>query len=153
MIQISAYKSCAALIKQARAKAYGGQFFNVSFVGSQALSQELGDSGAGVTISQVVPFPFIGSSGIVREYQQRMTESGHKDFDFSSMEGFLAAKVLTEGLRRAGKGVSRESLVTALESLKDYNMGGFAVTYGPKDHEGSRFTDMTIIGRGGKFVH
>jgi branched-chain amino acid transport system substrate-binding protein len=152
VIQISAYKSCAALIKQARAKAYGGQFFNVSFVGSQALLQELGDSGAGVTISQVVPFPFIGSSAIVREYQQRMTESGHKDFDFSSMEGFLAAKVLTEGLRRAGKALSRESLVTALESLKDYNMGGFAVTYGPKNHEGSSYTDLTIIGRGGKFV-
>ncbi len=152
VIQISAYKSCAALIKQARAKAYGGQFFNVSFVGSQALSTELGDSGAGVTISQVVPFPFIGSSAIVREYQQRMTESGNKDFDFSSMEGFLAAKVLTEGLRRAGKGLSRESLVTALESLKDYNMGGFSVTYGPKDHQGSSYTDLTIIGRGGKFV-
>jgi branched-chain amino acid transport system substrate-binding protein len=153
VIQISAYKSCAALIRQARAKAYGGQFFNVSFVGSQALLQELGDSGAGVTISQVVPFPFIGSSLIVREYQQRMTEAGQKDFDFSSMEGFLAAKVLTEGLRRAGKSLSRESLTTALESLKDYNMGGFAVTYGAKDHEGSSFTDLTIIGRGGKFVH
>jgi branched-chain amino acid transport system substrate-binding protein len=152
VIQISAYKSCAALIKQARAKSYGGQFFNVSFVGSQALLQELGDSGAGVTISQVVPFPFIGSSAIVREYQQRMTESGQKDFDFSSMEGFLAAKVLTEGLRRAGKGLSRESLMTVLESLKDFNMGGFAVTYGPKDHEGSSYTDLTIIGRGGKFV-
>lgn len=152
VIQISAYKSCAALIKQARAKSYAGQFFNVSFVGSQALAQELGDSGAGVTISQVVPFPFTPSSAIVREYQQRMTESGQKEFDFSSMEGFLAAKVLTEGLKRAGKGLTRESLVSALESLKDYNMGGFAVTYGPKDHEGSTYTDLTIIGRGGKFV-
>jgi branched-chain amino acid transport system substrate-binding protein len=110
------------------------------------------DGGAGVTISQVVPFPFTPSSAIVREYQQRMTESGQKDFDFSSMEGFLAAKVLTEGLRRAGKGLTRESLVTALEAVKDYNMGGFAVTYGPKDHEGSGYTDLTIIGRGGKFV-
>jgi branched-chain amino acid transport system substrate-binding protein len=57
VIQISAYKSCAELIKQARAKSYGGQFFNVSFVGSKALSEQLGDIGAGVTISQVVPFP------------------------------------------------------------------------------------------------
>lgn len=153
VIQISAYKSCAALIKQARAKAYGGQFFNVSFVGSRALSEELGDGGAGVTISQVVPFPFIPSSAIVREYQQRMIDAGHKDFDFSSMEGFLAAKVLTEGLRRAGRGLTRESLVTALESLKDYNMGGFAVTYGPKNHQGSTYTDLTIISRGGKFLH
>ena len=152
VIQISAYKSCAALIKQARAKAYGGQFFNVSFVGSKALAEELGDAGAGVTISQVVPFPYTPSSAIVREYQQRMTEAGNKDFDFSSMEGFLAAKVFTEGLRRAGKNLTRESLATALESLRDHNMGGFTISYAPKSHEGSRFTDLTIIGRGGKFM-
>ncbi len=154
VIQISAYKSCAALIKQARAKSYGGQFFNVSFVGSKALAEELGDASAGVSISQVVPFPYIPSSAIVREYQQRMTEAGNKDFDFSSMEGFLAAKVLTEGLRRAGsKNLSRESFTSALESLHDYNMGGFTVNYSAKSHEGSRYTDMTIVGRGGKFVH
>lgn len=152
VVQISAYKSCAALIRQAKAKGYGGQFFNVSFVGSRALAEELGDVGAGVTISQVVPFPYIGSSAIVREYQQRMTEAGHKDFDFSSMEGFLAAKVFTEGLRRAGRALTRDSLVTALESIREYNMGGFYVNYSPKSHEGSRFTDLTLIGRGGRFV-
>ena len=153
VIQISAYKSCAALIKQAKAKSYGGQFFNVSFVGSKALAEELGSASAGVSISQVVPFPYIPSSAIVREYQQRMTEAGNKEFDFSSMEGFLAAKVFTEGLRRAGtKNLSRDSLTTALESLRDYNMGGFSVSYSAKSHEGSRYTDLTIIGRGGKFL-
>jgi len=152
VVQISAYKSCAALIKQAKAKGYGGQFFNVSFVGSKALADELGDVGAGVTISQVVPFPYIPSSAIVREYQQRMTEAGYKDFDFSSMEGFLAAKVFTEGLRRAGRALTRDSLVTALESIREYNMGGFYVNYSPKNHEGSRFTDLTLIARGGRFV-
>ena len=152
VIQISAYKSSAALIKQARAKSYSGQFFNVSFVGAKALSEELGEAAAGVTISQVVPFPYAASTAVGREYQQRMTESGHKDFDFSSMEGFLAAKVLTEGLRRAGKALSREALTSALESMKDFNMGGFSVSYGPNDHEGSNFTELTIMGRGGKFV-
>ena len=82
-----------------------------------------------------------------------MIEAGNKDFDFSSIEGFLAAKVLTEGLRRAsGKGLSRESLTTALQSLRDYDMGGFSVTYSVKNHEGSRYTDLTTIGRGGKFI-
>ena len=154
VIQISAYKSCAALIKQSRAKSYAGQFFNVSFVGSKALAEELGDaSSAGVSISQVVPFPYTPSAGVVREYQQRMTEAGNKDFDFSSMEGFLAAKVLTEGLRRAGgKNLSREGLITALESLRDYDLGGFRLTYSAKNHEGSRYTDLTTIGRGGKFI-
>jgi len=153
VIQISAYKSSAALIKQAKGKSYGGQFFNVSFVGSKALAEELGDTGAGITISQVAPFPYTPSSVIVREYQQRMTDAGNKEFDYSSMEGFLAAKVFTEGLRKAGKNPTRESFVTALESLRDFNMGGFTLNYGGKSHEGSRYTDLTIIGRGGKFVH
>ena len=152
IVQISAYKSSAAFIKQARSQGFGGQFFNVSFVGSKALSDELGEAGNGVVISQVVPFPFQGNSAIVREYQQRMTESGQKEFDFSSLEGFLAAKVLTEGLKRAGKTLTREGLITALESLKDFNMGGFTINYSAKSHEGSNFSDLTIIGRGGKFI-
>ena len=153
VIQISAYKSCAALIKQSRAKSYSGQFFNVSFVGSKALADELGDASSGVSISQVVPFPYTPSSSIVREYQQRMTEAGNKDFDFSSIEGFLAAKVLTEGLRRAsGKGLNRASFVMSLQSLRDFDMGGFTVNYTATNHEGSRYTDLTTIGRGGKFI-
>jgi ABC-type branched-subunit amino acid transport system substrate-binding protein len=153
IVQISAYKSCAALIKQARAKGYGGQFFNVSFVGSRALADELGDIGQGVVISQVVPFPYAQSTPIVREYQQRMTEAGQKDFDFSSLEGYLTARILVEGMRRAGKNLTRDGLINSLESMHDVNMGGFTVNYSPKDHQASNFTDLTIIGRGGKFMH
>lgn len=152
VVQISAYKSCAALIKEARAQKYGGQFFNVSFVGSSALAKELGDIGVGVTISQVVPFPYTGSSAIVREYQQRMREAGHKDFDFASMEGFLAAKVFVEGLRRAGRTLTRESLTAGLETMRDVNMGGFMVSYGPDDHEAGHYTDLTLIGSNGRFI-
>jgi len=153
IVQIGAYKACAALIKQARAKGYGGQFFNVSFVGSRALAEELGDAGQGVVISQVVPFPFAQGIPIVREYQLRMTEAGQKDFDFSSLEGYLTARVLVEGIRRAGKNLSRDALIAGLESMHDVNLGGFTITYGAKDHQGSNFTDLTIIGRGGKFIH
>ncbi|MES3009561.1 MAG: ABC transporter substrate-binding protein [Pseudomonadota bacterium] len=152
VVQISAYTSCAALIKLARTKGLATQFFNVSFVGASALAAELGDAGAGVTISQVVPFPFAPSTPIVREYQQRMAEIGVTDYDFSSMEGYLAARVLTEGLRRTGRTLSREGLVASLESLRDFNMGGFSVTYGPQNHQGSRFTELTLISRSGRFV-
>lgn len=152
VVQIGAYKACAEFIKQARAKGYGGQFFNVSFVGSKALADELGPAGMGVVISQVVPFPYIPSSPIVREYQQRMKEMGEKELDFSSMEGFLIGKVFVEGLRRAGKSPTRESLIAGLESLKDVNLGGFEISYSAKDHTGSGYTDLTIIGRDGRFV-
>ena len=153
IVQISAYKSCAALIKQARAKGYGGQFFNVSFVGSRALADELGDAGQGVVISQVVPFPYAQGSPIVREYQQRMTEAGQKDFDFSSLEGYLTARILVEGLRRAGKNLTRDGLISGLESMRDFNLGGFTVNFSPKNHQASNFTDLSIIAKGGKFMH
>jgi branched-chain amino acid transport system substrate-binding protein len=153
IVQVSAYKSCAAFIKQARAKGFGGQFFNVSFVGSQALADELGDAGNGVVISQVVPFPYGASTAVVREYQQRMKEAGQKELDFSSLEGFLTAKVFTDGLKRAGRNLTRESFITGLESMHDVNLGGFLISYGPNNHTGSSFTDLTIVGRGGKFVH
>ena len=112
----------------------------------------LGDARHHLTISQVVPFPFSPSTPIVREYQQRMGEIGVTDYDFSSMEGYLAARVLTEGLKRAGRTLNREGLIAALESLRDFNMGGFSVTYGPQNHQGSRFTDLTLISRSGRFV-
>ena len=153
VIQISAYKSCAEFIKQARAKGYGGQFVNVSFVGSNALADELGAIGEGVTISQVVPFPFSAKNAIVREYQQHMTAAGEKEFDFSSMEGYLSARVLVEGLKRAGRNLTRESLISGLESMQDVRMGGFNVNFTSKNHQGSSFTELTMIGRDGKFQH
>jgi ABC-type branched-subunit amino acid transport system substrate-binding protein len=153
VVQISAYKSSAAFIKQARAKGFTGQFFNVSFVGAKALADELGDAGAGVVISQVVPFPYQGSSAVVREYQQQMLDAGQKEFDFSSFEGFLAAKVMVEGLRRTGRFLTREGLIENLETLREHNLGGFTVNYSPASHAGSSYSELTIIARGGKFVH
>jgi branched-chain amino acid transport system substrate-binding protein len=153
VVQIGAYKACAEFIKEARKIGYGGQFFNVSFVGAKSLADELGSTGLGVVVSQVVPFPYVPSSALVREYQQRMAEANEKDYDFSSLEGFIMAKVFAEGLRRAGKSPTRESLISGLESMKEVNLGGFNITFGPQDHEGSKFTDLTIIGTGGRFVH
>lgn len=152
IVQVSAYKSCAALIKLARKAGYGGQFFNVSFVGAQALANELGDLGSGVSISQVVPFPYIPSSAVVRDYRKRMQDAGYKEFDFSSMEGYLAARVLVEGLKRAGLQPSRASLVSALESMSQLYLDGFMLRYSASSHEGSRYTDLTTIGRDGHFI-
>jgi branched-chain amino acid transport system substrate-binding protein len=153
IVQISAYKSCAAFIKLSRTRGFAGQFFNVSFVGSKALLDELGDAGVGVVITQVVPYPFGSSVAVVREYQQAMTVAGHKEFDFSSLEGYLIGKVFVEGLKRAGHSPTRDSLIAGLESIHDWDMGGFSVGYGPNDHIGTTYVDMTTIGRGGRFVH
>jgi ABC-type branched-subunit amino acid transport system substrate-binding protein len=146
IVQISAYKSCAAFIKEAKRRGYTGQFYNVSFVGSKALADELGDMGNGIGISQVVPFPYTQKTAIVREYQKLMKEAGQNEFDFTSLEGFIAAKVTTEALRRAGRNISREGFVQALESLQNYDVGDFVVAFSPGDHTASSWVELTMIG-------
>ena len=153
VVLISAYKSCAAFIKAMKAAGIHAQFMNVSFVGSKALAAELGPEGRGVAISQVVPFPWNTGAPVVKEYQKALAaDSGKENYSFTSLEGFIAAKVLVEGIRRAGRDVTREKLVTALETLNDFDVGGFTVTYSGSDHTGSRFVELTAIGRDGVFV-
>ena len=152
VVMVGAYAACAEFIKQMKKAGSGATFYNVSFVGSKALADALGDSGSGVAISQVVPFPWERAVPVVKEYQSLAAKSGFKDYNFSAMEGFLTAKVMVEGLRRAGKNPTREGLVDALERMQDVDLGGFYVSYSPKNHAGSKFVDLTIIGRHGNFL-
>lgn len=153
IIQISAYASCAAYIKEMRKSGYTGQFYNVSFVGSQALADALGKDGPGVVISQVVPFPWHGAVPVVSEYAKVMQKAGIPDLNFSSLEGFLAAKIFVEGLKRSGRNLTRDRLIAALESINtsNYDVGGFDVSFSPSNHNGSKFVDMTMITKDAKF--
>jgi branched-chain amino acid transport system substrate-binding protein len=151
VVQISAYKSCAAFIRAARKAGYGGTFFNVSFVGTQALADELGKEGRGIMVSQVMPFPFSTTTAISREYLDAVRKAGgDAQPNYSSMEGYLAAKVLTEGLKRAGRNPSRETLIAGLESIQNASFGGFSVEFGPHDHVASRFVDLSMLTEDGK---
>jgi len=151
IVQIGAYKACAAFIRQARKAGYGGQFYNVSFVGTQALADELGKEGNGVVISQVMPFPFSTTMAISREYLDAVGKAGgDAKPNYSSMEGYLAAKVFTEGLRRAGRNPSREQFIAALESVQNTNIGGFHVNFGARDHVASHFVEVSMLTEDGK---
>ena len=152
VVMIGAYAACAEFIRQMRKAGSGATFYNVSFVGSKALSDALGAEGVGVAISQVVPFPWGTAVPVVREYHRLSAKAGNKDYNFSAMEGFLVAKVFVEGLRRTGKNLTRESFVDAMEKMNDVDLGGFYIGYSPKSRAGSRFVDMTIIARDGKFL-
>ena len=153
VVQISAYASCAALIKEMRKAGSIAMFYNVSFVGSSALAQALGSEARGVVISQVVPLPWSGIDPIVREYQGQMQAAGVAEFSFTSLEGFIAAKVMAEGLQRAGRNLTRARLVEAFETMGRFDLGGFQVSFSPEDHNGSEFVDLTIISRDGRFIH
>jgi len=153
VIMISAYTSVAEFVRQMKKAGSLTQFHNVSFVGSKALADALKDEGYGVAIMQVVPFPW-SSSGVrvVKEYQEIMTKAGNTDFNFSSLEGFIVGKVMVEGLRRAGKNLTREKLIAALEGMNNVDLGEFVVSFSPTNHSGSKYVNLTMIGRGGKFL-
>ena len=153
VVIISAYTSVAEFVRQMKKAGSITQFYNVSFVGSKALADALKDEGYGITISQVVPFPW-SSSGVrvVKEYQEIMTKAGNTDFNFSSLEGLIVGKVMVEGLKRAGKDLTREKLIAALEGMNNVDLGEFVVSFSPTNHSGSKYVNLTMIGRGGKFL-
>jgi ABC-type branched-subunit amino acid transport system substrate-binding protein len=153
VVLISAYKSCAAFIKAMKKAGAHPQFMNVSFVGSKALAAELGSEGQGVGISQVVPFPWFIGTPVVKEYQKNLSASNAAaEIGFGSLEGYIAARVFVEGLRRAGPNPTREGFISAMETLRDFDIGGYFVTYTPTDHNGSKYVDLTVIGREGRFM-
>jgi len=151
IVQISAYKSCAAFIRAARKAGFTGTFYNVSFVGTQALAKELGADARSVAVSQVMPYPFAATSPLAGEYLAA-GRAATKDFEpsYGSIEGFVAAKTLVEGLRRAGNNLSPEGLITGLETLHEFNLGGFFVDFAAQKHNGSKYVDMTILTEDGR---
>lgn len=147
VIQISAYKSCAAFIRAARKAGYGGTFYNVSFVGTQALADELGKDGAGVVVSQVVPSPYSPVRQISREFLADVKKGGGTvHANYSSLEGYMAARLFSEGLQReAGKTLSRDSLIRGLEALGHGQLGGFAVQLSAGNHVASSFVELSML--------
>ncbi|MBX3625865.1 MAG: ABC transporter substrate-binding protein [Rhizobacter sp.] len=151
VVQISAYKSSAAFIREARKAGYGGTFYNVSFVGTQALADELGREARGIMISQVMPSPFSTTSALSREYLAAVAKAGGDATpNYSSMEGYVAAKVFAEGLKRAGRNPTRDSFITAMESIQNLNLGGFPVNFGARDHVASHFVELSMLTEDGK---
>ena len=146
VVQVSAYKSCAAFVRAARAAGYAGQFYNVSFVGTQALADELGAEARGVVVSQVMPYPFAPLIALTNEFIAAANAAQPKvALNYSTIEGFIAARVVLEGLRRAGATPTPETLITGLEAMQNFNTGGFFVDFNPRKHVGSSFVDLTIL--------
>jgi branched-chain amino acid transport system substrate-binding protein len=151
VVQVGAYKACAAFIREARKAGFGGTFFNLSFVGTQALSDELGKDAAGVMVTQVVPSPYNPANALAREFTEAVRKAGGgATANFSSMEGYLAARVLTEGLRKVSGKPTRDGLVAGLESLDRQSFGGFEVSFSGKNHVASKFVELSMLTGDGK---
>ena len=149
IVMISAYSSCAEFIKQAKAKQLATQFVNVSFVGTRASANALKTASDGVMISQVMPPPTANRFPVVVDFRKALGAKGVTEFTYTSLEGYIAARVFVEALRRGGD-ASREALIRALESLRNVDVGGFAVTLSPDNHNASRFVEMTVLNKDGE---
>jgi branched-chain amino acid transport system substrate-binding protein len=142
------------VIRASRIAGYGAIFMTVSSAGSKALNEQLLDAARGMGMTQVMPYPWSEAVSLVSQYQKLMIESGFsaRDFSYGSLEGYAAARVLVEGLRRSGKDISAARLASALDGLGEWDLGGLRVSYSAQNRVGTRYIDLTVIGQDGKFL-
>lgn len=151
VVMMAAYSGSVAFIREMQELDSPPWLWNTSFVGSQVLARELEDRGRGIQISQVVPFPWKANNLLVQAYHKVLADVKGEP-GFGSLEGYIAAKVVVEALRKAGGNPTRASFVKAMESLQPYDLGGYTVRFSPANHNGSTYVDLTMITNGQKFV-
>lgn len=140
------------VIKDVNVARKGLQMYGPSPLASASNIKALGQDAVGLTVSQVMPFPQNMTMPVVREYQQAMKAAGFSDFTHLSLEGYIDAKVATEGLRRAGKDLTRESLIKAMQSIQSYDVGGLEISFNKGAGSASKFVELTVINSQGKLV-
>lgn len=128
------------------------QVFTWSIMVVEGLYKEVGPKVYGLVVSQIVPSPNDRTVGVSRDYQALLKKKGLEDGGYSGIEAYISARVLVEGLVRAGKAPTREKLIAALEGIRDYDLGGDFVTFVGANHVGRHFVELTIVGRDGKFL-
>src|SRR3569832_1633924 len=139
------------LIKAIRASGSNIQVMILSNNSSEALAKDLGPAGVGVLVSQVTPPPHLISSGLGKEFRDIVKAAGVNP-SYAAMEGYVSAKVLVEGLRRAGRNLTRDSFIRGMESINKTDLGGIMINYSPTDHIGSDYVDLTMINKEGRFI-
>jgi len=150
VVMVTLYKPTAAFVRAMKKAGQNPMFMTLSPVGTEQLVQELGQEARGIGISQVVPYPWNDSIPIVRDYQRLGAKS--RSYSYYGLEAYLTARTLVEGLRRAGRDLNRDKLVSALESLSATDLGGYRINYTGTARYGSRFVELTVIGPGGKVL-
>lgn len=153
VVIIGAYQPASTMIRWARKLDYSPYFVNISFIGSEALARTLGEDGAGVYVTQVVPFPEDASLPVVAEYQaalRRIDSSATPSF--TSLEGYLAGRLAAEGLRLAGPEPTREGFLRSLKTSEEIDLSGFSLSYGMNDNQGSDQVYLTLIDENGDFA-
>ena len=152
VIMIGAYEPVARLISWARRTDMDPVFMTVSFVGSNALAQELGPDGAGVLVTQVVPFPEDDSLPVVHAYLEALAaHDPEAEPGFVSLEGYLAGRMVISALKECDADVQRSCLLAQLIDRGSYDIDGFELQFGEGDNQGSDEVFLTVIGSDGEY--
>ena len=155
VVVVGPANTVSPVLKQAHAKGWKPLFLTVSFVGTDELISEAGEDAEGVVITQVVPPYYMTEQKSVALYRRALSKYFPSEQpNFVSLEGFVDAMVLAEGLKRAGKDLTREGLIHAIESIHDHDLGlgpQLKLNYSAKEHKGFDHVIPTVI-RGGRAV-
>jgi len=156
IVMVPTYRAAAKFIEKTRDLYPSMIYTSVSFVGSTALAEELMLLGPrftnGVIVTQVVPAVDSYASAILKYKTALANYSPGVAPDYVSLEGYVAANVLTEALKRAGPQFDTEKLVDELETMRNFDMGlGTPITFGPTEHQGSHKVWGTQLDATGKY--
>jgi branched-chain amino acid transport system substrate-binding protein len=152
VIMISPYKPAAEFIKLAKQIKLDVTFVNISFVGSDALAKELGPVGAGVVITQVVPFPKDAAIPVVGRYHASLKANApDAQPGFVSLEGYLVGRAIIAALEKVSGDLTRQTLIEAVQKAGTLDLDGFKLVYGPSNNRGSDQVFLTVIQADGSF--
>lgn len=139
-------QAAVPVLKELRASGFRGSLYTFSPVDTSTITKEMGQDARGLAITQIVPIPTGSRIKVVAEYVKALAElNPAASPSFYGLEAFIEAKVLVEGLRRSGPGVTPGALVNTLETLNDLDVGGYYVRYKPGEHAGSSFVEIDVI--------
>jgi len=148
ILLLAAGKPATEFAKAVRATPAGAtQIYGLSVLLHEELVKAVGaDKARGIVLSQVIPYPFTQSAPIIGEYQKAMRQYAPAEpLSFSSLEGYLGARIAAEAVRRSGAVVNRERLLASLRGMGEYNLGGVYVSYMPARKKGWGGVELTII--------
>lgn len=152
VILLTAGKASVNFLKAAVAANFKPMFLGLSVISAEELHQAIGSEVRGLIVAQVVPSPASGKFGIVREFQKAAAEAGTPLASHVALEGYIAAKVMVEGLRRSPPAITRDSLSRALDSIERLDLGGYAIAYSAASRLGSQFVDLSMVRADGSYA-
>ena len=152
VVFISNARPIVKIVQGMRTRGFGGQFATSSFSGSRVVA-DLKEHARGLIMIQVLPQPGRDHLRFHREFHADLKIAAPElKANYTILEGYIAGRVLVEGLRRSGPGVTRAQLVSALETLPELDYGGYHIRLSRTERNGSRFVDLGVVGDNGRLI-